>query len=333
MKTGLSKLAALALLATGFSHSVKAQGGEIETRQTRVRNGGEQIIITQKSDSAGKMVIVVDGDNITVNGKPVDENDKSISVNRHKIRDLSAFSYGPATTYTFNGENMSNSAVLGVTTANADKGLKIQSVSKGSGAEKAGLKKEDIITKIDGEEVTSPDALHKKIRAHKPGDKVEVAYLRAGKAGNLTAELGKLDQLTISGVADLGTLGGQLNLNSDDFARSFKDLQIESVPRTYGQGFSFGGAPKLGLTVQDTDDGKGVKVLSVSDESNAAKAGIEEEDVITEVDGKAINSADEIAKIMRDNKDKTSVKFKYLRDGKSNSTEVRIPRKLKTANL
>ena len=87
------------------------------------------------------------------------------------------------------------------------------------------------------------------------------------------------------------------------------------------------------LTVQDTDEGKGVKVLNVSDESNAAKAGIEEEDIITEVDGKAVNSADEIAKIMKESKDKTSVKFKYTRDGKSNSTEVRVPRKLKTANL
>ena len=126
------------------------------------------------------MVIVVDGENITVNGKPIDELDKDITVNRHRIRDLNAFSYGPGSAYTISNGNV-NTAVLGVTTGNSDKGLKIQSVSKGSGAEKAGLKREDIITKIDGEDVKSPDALTKKIRSHKPGDKIEVSYLRDGK--------------------------------------------------------------------------------------------------------------------------------------------------------
>ena len=92
-------------------------------------------------------------------------------------------------------------------------------------------------------------------------------------------------------------------------------------------------APKLGLSVQDTDDGKGVKVLNVDHESNAAKAGLKENDVITEVDGKAVNSADEVAKIIRESKDKVSVMMKLQRSGKTQNVEVKIPRKLKTANL
>ena len=102
------------------------------------------------------------------------------------------------------------------------------------------------------------------------------------------------------------------------------------------KGFNYswsGGAPKLGLSVQDTDDGKGVKVIEVDDESNAEKAGIKEDDVITEVDGKAVNSADEVAKIIKDNKDKNSVMVKLTRNGKTQNIEVKIPRKLKTADL
>jgi serine protease Do len=40
-----------------------------------------------------------------------------------------------------------------------------------------------------------------------------------------------------------------------------------------------------------------------------------------------------MAKVMRDNKDKTSVKVKLLRKGKTENVEVKIPKKLKTADL
>ena len=94
-----------------------------------------------------------------------------------------------------------------------------------------------------------------------------------------------------------------------------------------------GGGPKLGISVQDTEDGKGVNVIDVDEDGNAGKAGIKEEDIITEVDGKAVNSADEIAKLMRESRDKTSVKLKLLRKGKTETVEVKIPRKLKSADL
>jgi serine protease Do len=91
--------------------------------------------------------------------------------------------------------------------------------------------------------------------------------------------------------------------------------------------------PKLGLSVQDSDDGKGVSVVSVDEESNAAKAGLKEDDVITEIDGKSVNGADEVAKIIRESKDKVSVMMKVQRKGKTQTMEVKIPRKLKTADL
>jgi serine protease Do len=89
----------------------------------------------------------------------------------------------------------------------------------------------------------------------------------------------------------------------------------------------------LGLSVQDTEDGKGVKVIEVDDEGTAKKAGIKANDVITEVDGKAVKSADEVAKIVRESKDKASLMFKLQRDGKTQNIEVKIPKKLKTADL
>jgi serine protease Do len=51
------------------------------------------------------------------------------------------------------------------------------------------------------------------------------------------------------------------------------------------------------------------------------------------VEGKAVNSADEVAKIVKESKDKTSVMIKLTRNGKTQNIEVKIPRKLKTADL
>ncbi|MBC7873496.1 MAG: PDZ domain-containing protein, partial [Ferruginibacter sp.] len=68
-------------------------------------------------------------------------------------------------------------------------------------------------------------------------------------------------------------------------------------------------------------------------ESNAAKAGIKEDDIVTEVDGKAVNSTDDIVKMIKENKDKTSMMFKLQRAGKTQNIEVKMPKKIKTTDL
>jgi serine protease Do len=46
-----------------------------------------------------------------------------------------------------------------------------------------------------------------------------------------------------------------------------------------------------------------------------------------------VNSADEVAKLVKENKDKPSIRFQLKRNGKSQNIEVKMPKKLKTANL
>jgi serine protease Do len=111
----------------------------------------------------------------------------------------------------------------------------------------------------------------------------------------------------------------------------YAEPRIRTIPRS-SWNWS-GGGPKLGLSVQDSEDGKGVNVIEVDKDGNAAKAGIKEKDIITEVDGNAVNSTDEIATLMRAGKAKASVKVKLLRNGKTETVDVKFPRKLKTAEL
>jgi serine protease Do len=87
------------------------------------------------------------------------------------------------------------------------------------------------------------------------------------------------------------------------------------------------------LSVQDTEDGKGVKVLQVAEESNAAKAGIEKGDIITEIDGDEVESTDDVVKAMRDTRNDSGIKLKVLRNGRTKDIEVRMPRHLNSADL
>jgi len=276
----------------------------------------EQIVITRTGDKNEKVVVEVNGDKVTVNGKPIEEY-KGDDVTVRKLKDAWAYSDKFDNNFTYNGNDNfrafsmdSNRAMLGVTTEKSDDGVEIQNVTKESAAAKAGLKEGDVITKIDDKKIEDPDDLSTAIRAHKAGDKVGITYKRGGKEQKMTAELGKW-----KGASVLAK-GYKMDIDDMHFDQVMPRIQ-QAMPRGYSGGQNWNitsGQPKLGLSVQDSEDGKGVSVLDVDDESNASKAGLKENDVITEIDGKAVNSADEVAKIIKESKDKVSVKMKVLRN-------------------
>lgn len=69
-------------------------------------------------------------------------------------------------------------------------GVKLDGVSEGSPAEKAGLKGGDIIVKFDGKKVGNIEDYMEFLGQRKPGDTVEVGVLRDGKEETLKATLG-----------------------------------------------------------------------------------------------------------------------------------------------
>ncbi len=294
----------------------------------------QTIVITRNGNTTEKTIIEIDGNKVKINGKDAKDN-KDVHVNVNTIKGLSAnrlrMSNQTAGVGAWNlnmdDQGLSlfsedaNRAMLGVVTEGNDKGAEIQSVSKESAAEKAGLKKGDIITKIGNKKIESTDDVTEAIHERKPGDKVDITYLRDGKEQKLTAELGKWKGIR-------GVVAPRVWSTTPPTPPN-----IDIAPFDNFRTFSFNGRPRLGLSIQDTDDGKGVKVLEVDDESNAAKAGIKEGDIILSIDDKEVKSTDDITKTIRDNKDKYTFNFKILRGGKTQTVEVKMPRKLKTADL
>lgn len=72
-------------------------------------------------------------------------------------------------------------------------GFYIGDVTKNSGAEKAGLKKGDVITKLDGKSITTFADLNGYINTKRPNDEVKVSFLRGDKAYVSSVTLSKND--------------------------------------------------------------------------------------------------------------------------------------------
>lgn len=302
-----------------------------EDKDKKEKKDVQSIIITRTGDKAEKMVIEVQGDKITVNGKDVKDL-KDIDVHVNNLRGSAVYApsmHNGAWSFNFDDDHFSlfsedeNRAMLGVTTEGHDKGAEIKSITSESAAEKAGLKKGDILIKIDDKNIESTDDVTEAIRAHKPGEKVNITYLREGKEQKTSAELGKWKGIKMNAVT-MPRISEQFNGMYTPEGRAFN---MEGT-RVFGVG-----RPRLGLSIQDTDDGEGVVVLEVEEESAAAKAGIKKDDIIVGVDESEVNGTEDVTRAVRGDREKTSFNFKVKRNGKTQDIQVKFPKKLKTADL
>ncbi len=89
--------------------------------------------------------------------------------------------------------------VIGASVDTADTSqAKILKVGSGSPAEKAGMRKGDVVTDVAGEHVPDGIALIVAIRSHRPGDTVAFTVRRGGSEMRLRITLGSAGRLTLS---------------------------------------------------------------------------------------------------------------------------------------
>lgn len=352
MKKIVLTTALISFAALVNSSSAQSENGNTEKKET------QEIIIRKKGDKDTKLTVEIKGDDITVNGKPLsDYKDENITVNKRKIIIGNKFSDGrfqfdPLTVegFSINSDMNSNSAFLGVSTEQKDGGASIINVSKESAAEKAGLKKGDIITKLGDKNIDGPQALFDAVSAMKPKDNVTIYYKRDGKESSTQATLGESKSTkawTYSFNSPDGNIrtykvpGVRLNpkieswddKDFDQMAPRIWSPRVENNIDKYYFNNVFPRQQRLGIKIQDTEDGKGVKILDVDKDSPAEKAGLKKDDVVTEIGGEKVANTDDARDQLEDNKDKSSYTLKASRNGNKMSFEIKIPKKLKTANL
>ena len=313
----------------------------------------QEIIIRKKGDKDVSVNIEIKGDKILVNGKPLIEfKDDNIVINNRKmfIRDGEGnmsfnfdhdmpmnFGFGKDSSFSkmFTREKR---ALLGVNTEKAGDvdGAKITSVSEDGAAAKAGLKSGDIITKVDDKKIDNPSDLTEAIHAKKPADVVTIHYKREGKEksakatlGETTSSEGNVFSFSGPGMEKLRGLG-----NMDNYKDLMKNIpQMNWNGDNFPGGMNFSRRPKIGLKIQDVEEGSGVKILDAEKDSPADKAGLKKDDVITEINGKKVENTDEAREELKPEEGKNSMTIKVKRNGTDMSFEIKIPKKLKTADL
>jgi serine protease Do len=291
----------------------------------------ESIIEKNEGNNKEKIVIEIDGNTVTINGKPAEEytgkriiiTDDMVIMNK-KNKEYSAIQ-GPSK-MEWKGDSR---PILGVFTEKTEKGLKIVRVNEKTAAEKAGLKEDDIITMINTTSVNSPEALTEAIRKHKIGDEIEITYLRDGKTQKVKATLEKSKDVFVFGYE-----GEEMRMNFDGpMAFSVPRAPMFKEDQLRGMMLFSNDRPKYGMSIQDDEDARGVKVTEVEAESNAAKGGLKKDDIITEIDGEKIKGVDDMREKLDSKKDLPGISLKVLRNGKTQSVSVKVPRKIKSANL
>ncbi|PZX59161.1 Do/DeqQ family serine protease [Algoriphagus ratkowskyi] len=179
-----------------------------------------------------------------------------------------------------------------------EQGVYVSQVNKNSGGEEAGLKAGDIIVSVDGRVTNNVANLQEMVARKRPGDKVDVEYIRGGK--------------TIKTNATLKNFAGTT------------DIVEKVIPITYEfQGVSFEEVPQ-GIKTQLELAG-GAVIASVKGEKwkNAgARAGFIITSIITESGRVRITSVDRLLEVLNDTEGDPIVVLGMFQDGTEYYFEV-----------
>lgn len=200
-------------------------------------------------------------------------------------------------------------------------GVVVDDVDADSPAEKAGLKKGDVIVEFDGERVRSARQFGRLVQETPPGRPVKATITREGRRQEV--------QITPSegrGASAMIFDGERMRDRLGDLAGRIPDMNFNfdfDMPALSGR--------RLGVTVDELTNQlaeyfgakDGVLVTAVTQGSAAEKAGLKAGDVITSINGERVTSREDVTRGLREatNED---VKIGIVRDRKESTVTAKI---------
>jgi Do/DeqQ family serine protease len=154
------------------------------------------------------------------------------------------------------------------------RGVIVNSVTPGSPADRAGLRRGDVITALNGEAINDTNTLRNRIARIGPGTEATLTILRDGREQQVSVTLG---ELTTSG----GGGGSQPDRDGTTSGR----LGVAVRPLT----------PEIASQLGIDRNAQGLVVISVEPSSPAADSGIQQGDVIVEANRRAVQTVDDLA--------------------------------------
>ena len=192
----------------------------------------------------------------------------------------------------------------------ADHGVVVLSVVEGGPADRAGLKRGDVLTEVNGQPIKTGDDLVDRVAATPPGQKVKLGYLRDKKPSEATVEIEErtrlFPQLRAGGRAEEpdGGVNTRLGLTLDELTASL--------------------ARRLGLEDEDV----GLVVVQVEPGSFADEIGLLQRDVILEFNHQRVRSLEEFQALQGELSSGSNAVFWLKRRGPNGWTSLWVAGRL-----
>ena len=164
-------------------------------------------------------------------------------------------------------------------------GALVASVSENGPAAKAGIKAGDIILKFDGRKINEMRKLPRIVAETEVAKRVDVQVWRNKKRQDMTVKLGELEKAEKEGMFDTG------NADTTEEKPDVADQKIDELDMSVSRI-----VPRLRETYGLAEKTKGVVITNLPAKSKAAEKGLQEGEVITEIDQQDVLAPEDITK-------------------------------------
>jgi serine protease Do len=154
----------------------------------------------------------------------------------------------------------------------SDKGALINNVDPGSPADKAGLKRYDVIIALDGKPIEDGDDLQFRIAEIKPGTKVDLTIIRDGKQKTIPVKI--IEKETTVETAPTSSSGKDIGLKVQQMT--------SNMAKRYGY-----------------QTNEGLIITQVERYSEADRKGLQTGDIILEVNRQKVDKIDDLERILK----------------------------------
>ena len=204
-------------------------------------------------------------------------------------------------------------------------GVVVDEVTEDSAAATAGIRKGDAIVEFDGERVRSARQLTRLVQETPAGRTVQATIVRDGQRSTVSVTPRDSGAFRLDRLEDLGELG---NFRYRAAPRP-PEAPVPPTPPTPPSVWSFDeflgrSGTRLGMSVSSLSPQlagyfgvkEGALVSSVTDDSAAAKAGLKAGDVITSINGSAVNDPADVRRRVGELNDGDEFTIVVMRDRK-----------------
>ncbi|GGF22376.1 Do family serine endopeptidase [Echinicola rosea] len=178
----------------------------------------------------------------------------------------------------------------------ANQGVYVDKVNEDSGADEAGLQKGDIIIQVDGVQTTNVSKLQEMVARKRPGDKVDLKFLRNGEEHEATA--------TLKNISGTTKVVKKAEVKATEFESvTFKDLDI---------------------SLQEHLEIEGGAVIDNIDNDKWEEAGAREGFVITHIGRDRVSGADDLKNKLQRNKGDEVMILGFYPNGQKSYFELKL---------